>query len=408
MGIIKRTTKAAMADMNVIYTRDEMPDQIVKSIFLAGPTPRDKGTQSWRPEALKLLADMGYDGTVFVPEYAPDHEDDMWEDYKAQCEWERRSMNMSDVILFWVPRDMEFMPAMTTNVEFGTWLSSGKVVYGRPEDADRVRYLDRLAKERGMKVYSTLEATLKEAVDIVGDGSLRWGGERNVPLQIWDTEMFQGWYVMMQAAGNRLDEARQLWVFEVPGKGIFSYVLWVKIWIEDEQRFKENEWIFSRRDISTAVLYEHPVRIVDPFSDMFDITVVLVREFRSTARNDDGMIVELPGGSVEHGENAADAVAHEVSEETGLELDGARFKRLDTRQVCATLSTHVSHLFSCELTKEEMDVVEKAATRGDVHGVEEDTERTYLQLSTVDELLKDKSVDWSTLGMVVKAVSEEV
>ena len=48
--------------MNIAYARTPLP----KSIFLAGPTPRDAETKSWRPETIKLLT--GFDGTIFVPE----------------------------------------------------------------------------------------------------------------------------------------------------------------------------------------------------------------------------------------------------------------------------------------------------------------------------------------------------
>lgn len=38
------------------------------------------------------------------------------------------------------------MPLFTTNVEFGYWLHSGKVVYGRPSNAPKTKYLDWLYK----------------------------------------------------------------------------------------------------------------------------------------------------------------------------------------------------------------------------------------------------------------------
>lgn len=38
------------------------------------------------------------------------------------------------------------MPGSTTNVEFGYWVKSGKVLYGRPKDAVKVKYLDWLYK----------------------------------------------------------------------------------------------------------------------------------------------------------------------------------------------------------------------------------------------------------------------
>lgn len=55
--------------MEVIYALEDMPDTFTKSIFLAGPTPRNKDeVESWRPDALKILEDKGFDGVVFIPE----------------------------------------------------------------------------------------------------------------------------------------------------------------------------------------------------------------------------------------------------------------------------------------------------------------------------------------------------
>jgi len=41
---------------------------------------------------------------------------------------------------------------------------------------------------------------------------------------------------------------------------------------------------------------------------------------------------------------------------------------------------------------------------GDVHGVVEDTERTFLQVKTVKQLLQLDVVDWSTLGMILSSI----
>jgi hypothetical protein len=55
------------------------------SIFLAGPTPRSGDVTPWRPEALDLLLELGFSGTVLVPERRGG-----WHrgDYLDQVEWE--------------------------------------------------------------------------------------------------------------------------------------------------------------------------------------------------------------------------------------------------------------------------------------------------------------------------------
>ena len=135
-----------------------------KSIFLAGPTPRDDSVQSWRVDACKLIEDLGFDGVVYDPEYSTLKPRG---DYLDQVEWEREALSNASVILFWVPRVLPDMPAFTTNVEFGYWIHTGKVIYGRPDDARKIRYLDWLYKKDTNKdPYNNLVDLLKEAIEL--------------------------------------------------------------------------------------------------------------------------------------------------------------------------------------------------------------------------------------------------
>lgn len=78
--------------MHVVYAKQAPPDTWIHAIFLAGPTPRDPETPSWRPEALKILEDMGYNGVVFVPE----QDDGEWRgSYIDQVEWEEMGLEMA-------------------------------------------------------------------------------------------------------------------------------------------------------------------------------------------------------------------------------------------------------------------------------------------------------------------------
>lgn len=110
-----------------------------KSIFLAGPTPRKENIESWRKKACQILEDKGFDGIVYVPEYSS------WkplESYDDQVMWEREALSNASIIVFWVPRRIPDMEGYTTNVEFGYWLHKGNVLYGRPDDAEKTKYLD--------------------------------------------------------------------------------------------------------------------------------------------------------------------------------------------------------------------------------------------------------------------------
>ena len=136
-----------------------------KSIFLAGPTPRNNNVISWRTEACNKLEELGFDGVVYVPEYST------WKpktDYVDQAMWERQALSEATVILFWVPRKLPDMPAFTTNVEFGYWLHSGKVIYGRPNDAEKIKYLDWLYKlDYNEEPYENLDELLVETINKV-------------------------------------------------------------------------------------------------------------------------------------------------------------------------------------------------------------------------------------------------
>ena len=105
------------------------------SIFLAGPTPRDENVESWRPQALKIIEDTGFNGIVYVPE-------PFAKDFDTQINWEWRSITLSSIVVFWVPRDLKTMLALTTNVEFGMLLDVRHMIYGRPPSAPNTRYLD--------------------------------------------------------------------------------------------------------------------------------------------------------------------------------------------------------------------------------------------------------------------------
>lgn len=148
----------------IVNYSDEKVVKGMKSIFLAGPTPREENAVSWRLEACDILKKMNFDGVVYIPEYST------WKpkaDYVDQAMWEREALTESSVILFWIPRQLPDMPAFTTNVEFGYWLHSGKVVYGRPNDASKIKYLDWLYKlDYGKEPYSDLESLIRESLNL--------------------------------------------------------------------------------------------------------------------------------------------------------------------------------------------------------------------------------------------------
>ncbi len=146
--------------MNCVYS-DQAPCLASPSLFLAGPTPRGADLVSWRIQAVQILEAIAFSGTVFIPER---HDWLSQFDYDDQVEWEFTCLEAATVIVFWIPRDLIALPGFTTNVEFGRYVSSGRCVYGRPDDAPKNRYLDWLyQKLTGQIPYSSLEETLTVA-----------------------------------------------------------------------------------------------------------------------------------------------------------------------------------------------------------------------------------------------------
>lgn len=150
--------------MKIVYS-DEPASNEPHSIFLAGPTPRSRDVKSWRPEALDFLKSIGWDGTVMVPEHK---NGSALASYDGQIEWEQICLHACGKIVFWVPRDLDTMPAFTTNVEFGYWIAKDnkKVIYGRPDSSPKNRYLDWMYQTHtGRNPSSSLEDLLTLTVE---------------------------------------------------------------------------------------------------------------------------------------------------------------------------------------------------------------------------------------------------
>lgn len=393
-------------NMQVIYTGEEAPLKINKSIMLCGPSARPgQDIESWRDDAIKILKDKGFSGTIFSPENKFGKFSSNFS-YDDQVEWEHKHLNMADCIVFWVPRDLSLdknnqmkLPALTTNIEWGKWNDSGKVIFGCPPDLKERKntYLKYYADFYKVDGGSTLTETLDAAMDMLGDGAERVDGERFVPLYIWNTESFQSWYAAHKKAGNRLDHAELLWNFR-PGnkKFVFLWALKVDIFVQSENRNKTNEFVLARSDISSVLLWNKKTPIEDS-------EVVLVKEFRSPANNPDCFIRELPGGSsLNNKEDPKDLASHELFEETGFVIKSDRLKSHGARQLAGTFSAHKSNLYSAELDDEEMKWFK---SQKDIkHGNIEDSEITYIEIYKVSDLIKYNLVDYSTLGQIFSAI----
>ncbi len=172
-----------MEDLKIVYAQSPFPTSVTKTLYLAGPTDRNNRPTAWRQQALQILRDLAFDGHVFVPEL----EEGKWNGNRdAQWAWEDAAMSRADALVFWMPRDLETLPGFTTNIEWGLYASSGKVVLGVPEGAQKTDWAERYAGKFKVPVTLDLKHAIRIAREhIIGQGALREGADVLVPIREW-------------------------------------------------------------------------------------------------------------------------------------------------------------------------------------------------------------------------------
>ncbi len=143
-------------------SQEEVNNEKGPKIFLAGPTVRGNQPHltSWRFEAIEYFEKSNFQGSLIVPEFTSKTESDKGKKWVPL--WEYNGLCHSNKILFWIPRTRELI-GLTTNWELGFWMGFDlkRVVYGRPDDAFRIDYLDTMwEKMCNLPIYNTLESTI--------------------------------------------------------------------------------------------------------------------------------------------------------------------------------------------------------------------------------------------------------
>jgi len=139
--------------MKVIYASEKLTSSKF-SIFLAGPTPRKASVKSWRPEFIKALEKKGFKSTAYAPENRVKGSP---YDFETQISWEVKGLNKADLVVFWIPRNLETMPAFTTNIEFGEFMHSNKLVVGFPLDAPNNRYIGKRCQMHKVPLFHSID-----------------------------------------------------------------------------------------------------------------------------------------------------------------------------------------------------------------------------------------------------------
>ncbi len=392
--------------LKIVRSPEPTPEELTKSLFLVGARTFAASDPPWQLKMIEFLRQAGFDGTVFLP--FPDDELSIAND-ADRIEWQCKHLALADVIAAWCPYDSTSPHEITTGIQLGEWLRSGKLLYGRPAEPPNVRYLDVLYSEINQGLdppfnapCESLEQLAQQCVERLGDGAERRGGERSVPLFVWRSPQFQVWYQDLVAAGNRLETADLLWTFRIPQASnvVFCFSLRAKVWVTAEKRYKDNEFIVSRPDISSVCAY-----FPDPQSHEFlDTKILLNREFRLPGRTPDGFLRDLPSGSSFCPDQGALAVAvNELKEEIGIEIESDRFRYVTDRQLAGTFGTHKAYLFAVELTGDEVQHLEALEQSGASAGIVGETEQTYVEVRTIRQILNQKLLDHACIGMIFQA-----
>lgn len=126
-------------------------------VFLGGPI---QGAPDWQNSIPEI------DGVEFINPKRSSIKDDF--NYNEQVDWETKALRISDIALFWIPKEIESIPgrdyAQTTKIELMENLCRGKtIILGIDEGVHTKRYLELKALKYGCsKVLGSLDECIEQ------------------------------------------------------------------------------------------------------------------------------------------------------------------------------------------------------------------------------------------------------
>jgi len=376
----------------VVYLGEALPPAFGASVFLAGSTGL-----AWREELFALLSQAAFDGVVFVPEprqgAAPS-------DAARHEAWRAEALTITDVLVLHATEGSIGPGALSL---WADWLRTGRMIvcgsHGEGlsrQSAQRLLFADTLADVAAL------------ILKFLRPGAVRRAGERTVPLSLWRSPSFQSWYRALSRAGHFLEEVDVEWTHRSRGMGRppFLWAMRPRVRVRGERRQLSGEVVIGRADVSVAVLYHRQAG-----SEPLDTQVVLVREFRAAVRNRGGFAWMLPGGSAaQAGERRSDprhTAVQEVFEETGLRLPSEQLQAIVSgdRQLVASLASYHAQVFRAELSDDQLATLRATAAAGKALGATP-SERCFVSVRRLGEVLSDPDFDWSHLGMLMFALGD--
>lgn len=145
------------------------------SIFLAGGIDR---APDWQKDAIKYIKEKygELDLAILNPRRSVPFSREEYEAHSEQVKWEFMHLRYANAVLFWFP---ENAPCTTSLFELGYWLSTSKVSLGiqpghykERSISTQVNLLNKSRIGLTVKVASTLEETIDNAVDFINQGKL--------------------------------------------------------------------------------------------------------------------------------------------------------------------------------------------------------------------------------------------
>lgn len=377
----------------VICLGEALPPAFTASIYLAGsPGP------AWRDELLAQLAAAGFDGVVFVPE---PRQGAVATDAARHEAWRSDALAITDLLVLHTADGIGQSPGSLSL--WADWPRTGRMIVCGP----RSEGISRQSAQRLIFADTSADVTAL-ILKFLRPGAVRRAGERSVPLSLWRSPSFQSWYRALSRAGHFLEEIDVEWTHRSRGMGRppFLWAMRPRVRVRGERRQLSGEVVIGRADVSVSVLYHRP-----PQTAPLDTQVVLVREFRAAVRNRGGFAWMLPGGSAaQAGERRSDprhTAVQEVFEETGLRLPPEQLQAVHAgdRQLVASLASYHAQVFRAELTDEQLAAMRATAAAGKALGATP-SERCFVSVRRLGDVLHDPDFDWSHLGMLMFALGD--
>lgn len=378
-----------------VHVGESFPTAFSASVFLAGSSP------SFRQELFSQLAAALFECVVFVPEPRDQPTAAATTDEGRQDAWQSEALAFSDLLVLRLAEGEASQPKLLSL--WAEWSRTGRLIVCGPH-ADAV---GRLPGQR-LLFAETAADTAALILKFLRPGALRRAGERTVPLSLWRSPSFQSWYRALSRAGHFLEDVEVEWTHRSRGIGRppFLWAMRPRVRVRGERRQLSGEVVIGRADVSVTILYHRPAGAAP-----LDTQVVLVREFRAAVRNRSGFAWMLPGGSAaQAGERRSDprhTAVQEVSEETGLRLSPEQLQTVSAgdRQLVASLASYHAQVFRAELTDEQLAGLRATAAAGRALGATP-SERCFVSVRRLGDILADPDFDWSHLGMLMFALSD--